>query len=303
MLRTIPIATIITPGSISLDQKPETNVTLLQVPQYNWLASAYATLPDGAYYGTVYASLQTYKTAYTSAMTGNSLSLPSHFQNQSYLLSFNGPAVQCGLADSTVREMISDLINGENEGSGTLSEYISWVLGDEASHGLTINLTANASQVAPTYTQLSSPWATLDETSYDTSKIYTMVRTNSNASVTECSLYNATYEVEFVFTYPEQKHDISSVQLLNGVAARTFMGPDGVNASGSEIASYASVMDAFGRLLVGYASFDQYGSNDTVQTSYNLLSIDWYDTNSTYQGLESLFRNITLSFLSNSDFT
>lgn len=68
----------------------------------------------------------------------------------------------------------------------------------------------------------------------------------TQANVTECDLHNASYSVNFVFKYPEEKHAIHITEWMNKVT-RTNMLPDTLESS----TSYCAVMDALGKLLVG----------------------------------------------------
>ena len=67
--------------------------------------------------------------------------------------------------------------------------------------------------------------------------------------------------------------------------------------------AYSSIMQAFGKLLVGYASSNTYTvSTVSTYTSWDMMNINWAEGPAVQSGLESLFQNLTLSLLSNDDF-
>jgi hypothetical protein len=119
--------------------------------------------------------------------------------------------------------------------------------------------------------------------------------------VTECLLYNATYSVDFTFEYPSQTLKPQITNWLNPVALIPYSEKTSVH-TGPAVVSYLSIMDAFGKMLVGQSIRNDYGvAVDTPMvylTSSKILNIDWASGEAVTRGLEQLFQNITLSLLS-----
>lgn len=251
-----------------------------------------------------------YKLAYNTASSAQPVSLSSKYQNETYHLQFVGPTVRCGPANESVVNKLTPLygipaVAGGGTGGETIP-FLSWVAGDEQQLNTSIGL---GMQYFPT----------LDSQSQDAARIFIMSNTGyygktiqvpsnygpstipvTEVNITECLLYNATYDVDFAFNYPQQtSHTIISTW-LNPVAAPNtdFDTNYNANVTAAAITSYSSMMDAFGKLLVGIVSVSHYNIDTSYFTSWNIMSIDWSRAEAVQEGLEQLFQNITLSLLS-----
>jgi hypothetical protein len=309
--RTIPFAAVVSPGSLSVVPVRTMTTTILQVPQplYNGTNYGYIQAGGGGYAISTEKTL--YKLAYATASSAQPVSLSSTYENQTYHLQFNGPAVKCGIAnDSVVRNL--SLQFGEPVdigGSGNLVLFTSWVAGDEQAYK-----TQNGQE----------QFQTLDTTSTDGARIFVMSNTglwdstvpgiafdNSTyhavrVNVTGCLLFNATYNVELAFRYAQQTRNISISSWLNPVAApsaATWGRGSSLaypNATANAVISYSAMMNAYGKLLVGIDESSHYVIDAPFYTSWNIMDIDWSRSEAVQIGLEQLFQNYTLSLLSDS---
>ncbi|KAF2019622.1 hypothetical protein BU24DRAFT_448077 [Aaosphaeria arxii CBS 175.79] len=302
----IPLAAIVTPGSLTVSPQSfnETVNTRVRQIDFNYTNFGTFTGDDGAI---LLGHPRIYSLAYRTASTGRLLSLasPMDIANISYHLDFNGPAIKCASANETY---INDLTYRYGVTSydqdGTL--FLSW-----AHQGLTA---ASAS---------SRSTATLDTKSKDGARLYIMtnegtwsvtrrynVSTSSTAAntryrqvnVTECVLFNATYSVDYNFTYPSQNISASVSNWLHPVSMMSRGETNGSgkqrNVTANHIMSYGMVMDAFGQMLLGEARRTRDNTQRVTSTIWKLVDIDWKDSSAVTRGLEGLFQNITLSLAS-----
>ena len=252
------------------------------------------------------------RTAFGSAMTGQILPVSQAQPNMSYTLQFLAPALRCGPADETI---VSDMLDVNVQmyiGIENRYHYISWVppAADDP-----VNISRSL--------QRTDRLDTIDLYSPDVAHIYIIPNTSTTwpvfvggSQVTpqdahygyqdliDCKLYNASYKTLFNFIFPTQTINVELQEFLNPVNLSQDITdwwfedgtPDQIAHEAQRI-SYQSIMDAFGRLLVGY-EWDRDGFVTTEKTSWNMLAIDWTSREKTQSGLEQLFQNITLSLLS-----
>jgi hypothetical protein len=228
-----------------------------------------------------------------------------------YTLEFNGPAVRCDPASSSVIQDVYDAYIDQLTSIENQYHYISWVPTGSGEYNLT------------------DTTATLDLVSTDAAHIYIIPNTSvagpifvggeqvtpSDArygyqDLLDCSLYNASYTAFFNFSYPSQNIDVRSRKLLNPVNVSTDISrwknteensPYVVEQQAQRIC-YQSIMDSYGRLLVGY-EWERDGFTVNEKTSWNMISIDWTSRVTTQRGLEELFQNLTLSMMGTSALT
>ena len=258
-----------------------------------------------------------YKLAYNTAAAGQPVALSSRYQNETYSIVFDGPAVQCASAPAPLIRSLSIDYDASLLG-GPAFQYVSWVPGDTFTAKQLIGLHP------PTFT------STLDETNGTVARIYVATNTGSwnetiphvvtsnytnytytahavKLNVTECKLYNATYNVDYKFQYPNQTSKATSLKWLNPVRPPTadlghYETPVFDKTEEARLA-YLSLMQAFGKLLVGYSTTNQYNPTTLpAYTSWQIMDIDWSQAIDVQRGLESLFQNLTLSLLSAAEF-
>ncbi|RDI82030.1 hypothetical protein Vi05172_g7793 [Venturia inaequalis] len=305
----LPIAAVVTPATISVVLNQDVTTTKGTPPQLYFDPNQYGnlqTLVRADYLG---PSSDTTRTAYGSALTGQILPIPASQSNLTYVLDFIGPAVRCEPASARFINDTYTAYRSQISQAGVENEYhyISWV----PIAGKKINLTG-------------ATGTTLDVVSTDAAHIYIIPNTSVSGPIyvggmeitssvdhfgyqdlLDCSLYNASYTAFFNFSHPQQKIDIRSHTFLNPVNVSsdisqwrfsTKSSPNMIKQQ-AQCISYQSIMEAFGKLLVGY-NWNRDGFTVNEATSWNMLSIDWTSRNATQRGLEELFQNITLSMLS-----
>ncbi|KAK5047145.1 hypothetical protein LTR84_007088 [Exophiala bonariae] len=298
---TIPLATVIAPGSLLTQPMPYSSMVSIPVPQASFDSSSYALVGPTGY---AFPSNLVFRIAYAAAMSGKPLALPSAYQNQTYDLTFFGPAIKCGSADVSTIAAVSTTLTETNDDRLSVI-YVSWV-GDN-DHGL-----LDPSTNSPNGWLQSSPWDSYykaqDQSSSDAARIFVMTNMaglsgGTRVQVTECLLHNATYNTKFIFQYPEQTIIPTISQYFNTVSQTDLDNMVDMvgNTTSSAIHSYTAIMEAFGKLLVG-ASIYGSGSGYTAQTVYSTyayLNVNWNESKNVPGDLERLFQNITLSMLSN----
>jgi hypothetical protein len=308
--RLLPIAAIITPAAINVVTKEQVLIMQRDPPQHYFNPKYYGLLNTEWSSDYVGPSSETLRAAFGSAMTGQILGIAQESPNMTYTLHFIGPALRCDPADANLTKEVYESYMKNIGPQGDMYNYAAWVpAADGRSRG---NLTAITKDVMPT----------LDLSSTDAAHIHIIPNTSmigpyfvgqeqmtSNKThygyqdLLDCKLYNASYQAFFNLTFPNQAIKVLSMDFLNPVNVSKDI-KDWKNAKGSpeevtrsaQRISYQSIMDSFGRLLVG-ASAERDGYVRT-RGSWNLMAIDWMTRNGTQKGLEQLFQNITLSMLS-----
>lgn len=308
--RAIPLAAVVAPGSLTVQPLPLRNTTNLQVPQPIYNQTNFANLQTAGNGQAGNGKLTSgdariYRMAYHAAASGEPVPLASTFQNQSYHLQFDGPAVKCMPAnDSLIANLTIEygvLMNGGATPSFT--DFIAWAAGNELSRIMN-----------------EDGAETLDYTSIDAARVFVMTNTGNwtkiqesvsngmtyehrQVNITECILHNASYEVDFEFEYPRQSREVQITDWLNPVATiKPSTRPN--EQTEPAIVSYSTVMDAFGKILVGKSLRDvRYGTDTAYLTSWKILRIDWSSGEEVARGLEQLFQNVTLSLLSDEGLT
>jgi len=232
--------------------------------------------------------------AIASALSGQILPIQIPYNNASYKVQFDAPALRCSLAD----------YNLTNTVNGTLSQlipvhFMSWVPSDD--HNIT---SGDSTTILENY----NPYGSIDQDSTDYARLYVLSSSAvSSWKLFECGLHNATYEAMFDFENSNQRTTISSVKYLNGVSvlgnySDTPSGSEGLSPLSKQL-SYCAVMQAYSSLLVGehwYAvdyAFSTVGS--LAESNYAMItSVNWTALDTLPGQLESLFHNLTLSMLS-----
>jgi len=241
----------------------------------------------------------------SSAIQGQILQIPAPFPNASYTMTFPGPAISCSAGDPTM--LIQHYKQFVNNPSNPLLAYISWVPSK-----LYSNLSA-----LPDYSSSSDGnWmdSTLDIFSTDSARIYVFVPLSQIIDgpylLLSCSLKEAYYSVSFDFNYPLQNVTVTSLDIGKDIPAKAnFFDDNSVSSSAQKnvqkLLSYQAIMDAFGRILVGYTTtsgYLDYGLNKTTGSLLHMTAVNSEfgpSANATLgPALERLFHNITLSMLS-----
>ncbi len=268
-----------------------------------------------------------------SATTQSILAISPPIANSTYSINVSAPALSCEetLANNSIA-VAAAYSNFSSYGGGAGITYMAWAPGYAADVTPDCD---NGSMVVPPEFNGSTRPSTFDGcfNSYS-SKLNIFIPyfvntmdsngdTFSDTVLLNCSLRNASYSVDFDFRDRAQLVDVRKRELLNGVVAlESFTYELGSNKMvnttlANKLLSYVSVMDAFGKIMVGTITTYHYG---TVTPYYTLVSstglkallptndTDLYarppTSNATLaRAVEKLFENITLSMLSSNDFT
>lgn len=244
-----------------------------------------------------------YRAALAAGTSGEVLSIPHNHQNVSYSTKFFGPAIQCNNASDELTNVAVSHINITGSGGGYF--YASFVAGDDHQLFNTSGFTCSDSGTCGrSYNDLAqSEFQSLDSMSTDAAKLYVMLGRN----LTECKLYNATYDVSFNFTGVYQSTKVNNLELHNTVVAN--MSQESCGQGGywvtrcldySTQVAYQSIMEAYGSLFVG-ALTGHFSAYQRYQTVVETLSIapNWssYSVPDFQDGMVELFQNVTLSML------
>lgn len=249
--RIIPLAAVITPGTLTVTYQQHTNVTGLKVPQLSWNGTTWAEhgpiSSSLAFYG---ASSSVKRAGLAAAMTGEVLNVPHTFVNESYHLDFSGPALSCAMANDSVRSTANKNLNG-NSGSGGAYTFWSWTGDDD--HGL---LNSTGKSMLPSDASSGTPWKTLDTSDEDAARIWIMSQSmipvpagtsvNRPRNVTECLLHNASYSVDFTLSNGKSVAKVTRLTLNEKLSAlSTADGTDLLVKNGPNGTHYAyqSIMD------------------------------------------------------------
>jgi len=282
---------------------PVTNTTLLQIPQLSYNESTWAVhgpiSSDLTFWS---ASTDMQRAGFAAAVTGQVVGALHTYANQTYALDFNAPAIQCSAANDTVQAAAKEFFNFSYESGGQHLAFYSWVGGDV--HDVQSQVNASSSSGTGT----DSNWQSLDMVSTDAARIFILSTLDSNVDldnmVTECVLHNATYSVDFAVQGGVPSAVVSQLTINEGLPALQSLGvsPNSEMGYNSTRFSYQSVMDVFGKLLVGYArAQSQVEGTEVYYSSFERTSVDWQDKIQMGADLETLFQNITLSLFSNSN--
>ncbi len=260
-----------------------------------------------------------------SATTQSILPISPPLPNSTYSIEINAPALSCQEAFANDSVAIDAAYYNYTAGSGGAGiTYFAW-----APAG---NTCTNGSMATPSDFTSSTLPTTIDACFGDSKKlnifipVYHVEPTGASSwlksIILNCSLWDASYTVDFDFRNRAQHVDVRRRELSNGVAGLDDYGPLLSSTSqdnrtlASTLLSYVSIMDAFGRLMVGAITTYHYGTMSpqfTLILSTGLasllpnesLSTDalYTVTNATFaRAVENLFENVTLSLLSSNEF-
>jgi hypothetical protein len=299
--RSIPIATITAPGSLTVsplsfnETFTDYNVPQLHFDNITNYGVASIGSPD------ISVSHLINKLAVRAASAAEPVPIASSHLNESYHREFYAPAVRCSTLANISRVRNISIEMGEQDLRGFGKDFLSWAgreedspLGDlrlppldaTSTDGSRVFVVTSAGTSNITY-NLTTPFPNGDKVA-------------AQRSVVQCVLHNASYNVRSSFRYPSQTHEVTILRWLDPMSAAAIAFDDVPLKQWHQLVSYMTVMSAFGTLLVGWGQSDRYSGGVSYMSSWAILDIDWTDRDSIPRRLESLFQNITLSLLSNS---
>jgi hypothetical protein len=250
------------------------------------------------------------------AIQGSILNIAPVAPNVSYTQRFFGPTIHCPDANETAVQQI----NSAATGLGITPDnhpYIAFVPSGNVSADLELVVGAN---------RVGTPPPVFDFVSTDYARIFVAVSRSAleqdQYQISECGLYNTSYEVDFRFDNGIQLLDIRNFTYLNGIPYLTDIGY--ITSNNQTIVeveqqhlSYQAIMESLGNILVGNCvqpasaplsgQFTQILSTVLVNAQeihqIELLfgagqDTSWGRNFTLAEGIEELSRNITLSLLS-----
>ncbi|OKL59585.1 hypothetical protein UA08_05353 [Talaromyces atroroseus] len=289
----LPVMSFITPSTLTVHMKQISNASMQLVPRVDFTSMNFAFLAAGEASSPVYNYLGPQygvRKAVTLALTDGEIQPISPPQaNSSWVLKFNGPAINCQPVNATLHQEITDnifdTINASYRNStpcGISYGYISWVPDSSTSNGSLpfTNSSGSYSLRSGTVGPKGEDFAASDGYPYPASypplaimvaalpRMYSGLSENCNmeksalndSTILECSLYNATYISNFTYVNGAQtinttlplKH-ISDVGYIGGVEGSY---PFGVTyANGTIIDPQGSAASDYNTTLVEMFSY------------------------------------------------
>lgn len=317
--RMLPLAAIVTPGTITVQSALSVTTEWTFPPQLDLNSTKFAIVDpeEGAYIG---PNSELMRNSLASAAQATILPITPPFINATYNLQFHGPAVTCDTLSATdVAALNKSLI--ANYDQYNLDEvqymqvdYLTWA--PNPPHNTFSN---------PGYGNVSTS-SNLDTWSRDGAKLYLYMPkwkspVTGPAMLFGCTLQNASYDVNFDFSSGKQHITIDSLHNLNAVSAG-YPGDSPINIqlqSDIPVIVYWAVMNAFSNMLAGVVT-ETIGNNEQenpdgeralsyssplIETTVLQAFIDRTDSlDPTHIShvLEEMFQNITLSLFASSQF-
>ena len=313
----MPLAAIVTPGSLTVALIRETTSKSGRVPTLNFQANFGTTVGISNDFNA--ANSDVIRVGLASATSGSILAMQPPEPNSSYLTTFHGPAVQCSPmnnSDLTAINNIVDLPELRN-----ILEYMAWAPGQGDP---TINYTYAPLQMpGQTNAEFSPPiqanGPSYPDPGYNVYIYSPQLAENPQAYLIRCALYNVTYTVNFTFSAGSQDLRIQTgpqKELIPlGVVAALNPTPQEVKLNltqkYNEAIAYLSIMYSFGSIVTGsVTSAAQTGITIIQSTAIQSTNLATYiqqtipselisnDNSSLCTTFEELFQNITFSMFS-----
>lgn len=327
----MPIIAIFTPGTLTVQLSPRSNITITQrrIPSLNY--SAFRQFSEIGIGGPdIFRGPSSEISRLMAAVTsqGSILNPPAPYANCSYRLDFYAPSLSCGSATSTNTTRVAEMINTAST-SGQ-QRFVSFVPINTFRNNQTDAALSGLQYVLDGET-LAASESTYDTMSEDHARIYIVVRDGhsgnfrgpSNETI-ECGLYNTSYNVNFSFQDGQPNLTILNSTRLNGVHVAT---PAELSQCASgvcfpEALAYIALLNALGQQLLGYLQQSHYGYlwpsqtqvtktvlMDTKEMVRARASLNEQDQDTLLadalgmsEALEEIFANATLSLFSRASF-
>jgi hypothetical protein len=304
ILRLLPFAAIVTPGTLNVVSVTTMPVVQYPVPQFDFTNKSANFGNHGNGGGKALgASPELQRLSISAASSLQISQIQFRYANASYELEYFAPAISCSPAPPAVVTRVTGWLEAVSQAAAATS-WLSFV-------------PYNLNYVSANYTPFTTndPNASIffgggynfNYANQSASLVVVMNNQSimiSSYPIVECTLYNASYQVNFQYTYPSQNISVIQRTLHN---AMVTAGPDYQDAVfGTPEWAYMNIMDAYTNILLGYTTGSGGGSfsyrTNFQVTSLSDLSNGPFDSEQLSAILESMFQNITLSLLSNSLF-
>jgi hypothetical protein len=295
------LAAIVTPGTLNV-------VTLATVPVVQYPVAQFDFVNQSASFGNggndgghalgASARLQSVSMSAASSLQIGQIHFP--FANSSYDLEYFGPAVSCSTAPPNITDRVTTWLEGLSM-SASQSSWLSFV-----PYSLTY-VSANYTPFDSNQCAGSSIYANGYNFNFANQSASIVVAMNNGSSnfstypIVQCTLYNATYHVNFQSRFPSQNISVLQKTLHEAVDTPSSQ-PD---SFGTPQWAYMNIMDAYANILLGYTTGYRGGAS-SFRTNYQVTALGNFSTrfDSVKLGsvLESIFQNITLNLLTDSSF-
>ena len=312
--RLIPLSAIFTPATISVRPRDHASSELIEVPQRdsNDPQLDVGTTSDGSYQYPGVSFMLSHLTV-SNLVEADMLSVPvgSGTKNLTYSLSFHGPALGCVEADNLTSSFILSAIEEFVNDTGDFLYWAGWApsqdFGPNINGSFFDNLAPNLTSPFPGLYLPSNGAAKVYQTLYFSDNTTTIPSPNGVIRVIECSLHNASYDVEFELHSNGQQTITANRTLLSGLPATDVLPSNLSMSEAVERFNNQALMQLFSFYTFGTTKFP-IGSPADSKTRGSLLSsptlgaailpdsIGLMDFDQFTSALEGLFQNFTLSY-------
>ncbi|KAJ9615922.1 hypothetical protein H2200_001999 [Cladophialophora chaetospira] len=270
MRRTLPLAAIFTPGTLTVQSEVHTLFSDITVPERHLSDVSFYAATLHVNESTTYRgmSVETTRNVGRVQLANALLPLPRPDTNVTYTTSFAGPALTCSRMEAADVDLIGDALNGLLEStfiyhghafSNSQIVYFGWVpqtepnlneanttffeqLIDEGNSASSANLDYVSQDAARIYVYLNTSGLTQD--SDDDGQFKRIPDTSSTpAAMVTCKLYNASYEVHFDVRTTGEQSISASTTFLNWQKTQSKISD---NSSSLGAFSTQALMEAFG---------------------------------------------------------
>jgi hypothetical protein len=314
----LPLAVIVTPGTLTTRIAYETSSLITRPPQLSLDVNKYAVYVASFQIEYVQGP-QSAVMAVTVASAAQQVILPIKppQPNSSYDLRFIGPAIRC---------------TEPPQSNMTTFQHVLAEATNDSFIGYNQSLVYNAWAPDPFHEDLATPnWnnesSNYIDSTYDVYRGGTLFiyigRANSTSQGTivynemvllQCTLYNVTYDIGFDFAGTDQSIEIRTLVYGDAVPVHFNATPSSHNYNDLSVsyATYTSLLWAFGQLLIGTGttapSLGQY-TPDYTGTLAQITALKGFiegskglTFNAVKATVEQMFQNMTLSLLSSDEF-
>ncbi|OAP59533.1 hypothetical protein AYL99_06831 [Fonsecaea erecta] len=313
----VPLSAIFTPATISVGPKVHASAVTTNVAQRNdYLANRINTASDGSW---LYPGVSTMLNYLSQLSLVEASLLPvsggSSNQNLTYTQSFYGPAVQCLPPSNETRSFI---VSAMDDSINETGDFLFWTsfypvgdFGPDMNGTFFNNILSAASAVDPNLG--------LDLISEDAAKVYHTLYLSDNMTVIpnaegylqilECSLHNASYDVQFELHGDGQQTITAARTLLEPVPATLSLPGSVSESAAAQMFEYFTLMQSYVVYVIGATLTTPMYASDWHSTQFSSLvaspAIMPYLLPSSggpvnfaefAAALENLFHNFTLSY-------
>jgi hypothetical protein len=302
--RLLPLAAIVTPGTLNVIAVNATTIFQYPVAQYNFNNSTgFGNRGNngGAMLG---ASPALQRLSFATASSSEISQIHAPFANSSYKLEFFAPAVSCTPANASLVTRVTGWLESLE---GANSPWLCFVPTALELVGSDFNPFNTSDEVQKTFFGTGSNYDFGGKQTVDLFATMYTGGTFAEQPMVNCTLYNASYETSFDFTHPQQ-----NISVIQRTLHEPILTPNDPNASfGTPEWAYMNMMDAFATILVGFTEGSSGGSS-SYKTMFQVTALQSLKDAPYIQPLisadqlgsmlETIFQNITLSLLSDSAF-